>query len=278
MKEMERKRRRWPLLIAAAVLAAVCVAVYRSDGLGGAIPDLPGGFTLCVSVLERDGSVARYDLSDAAQISAVQHCIHAQKAERLRDRAGLAPDYPFLSFSDGEGQNARRAVYAGGAWVDSAGRTYALALDPAELLALLPETARRTGPADFPCRMLAASMTGAWDTRLLEPATATPEHDVLQLRARERSGDRLSVTVYNPGGSPVICRPEIHLQVALDGTWYAVPPLDGAQPETGEIALEPESSALFTASVEETERRYGKLPAGHYRIVLLSYDEEFDIA
>ena len=84
------------------------------------------------------------------------------------------------------------------------------------------------------------------------------------------------MTIFNPTEQPVVCVPDVRLEVLCDGTWYTVPALTEAEPPE-ETVVTPGGSALFTASVTDAERRYGKLPAGHYRIALLSYDAEFDV-
>ena len=275
MKGKKRNVRRWIWLAVLAALIIVCVLVYRGDGPGGSITDLPGGYYLSISVLERDGSVTQYDVRDEAQIHAIQHYIRGRKATRLRTPADASPDYPYLGFSDG----SRKAVYTGGVWIDGMGRTYAVTVDPTEILALIPEAPRRSAALrEFPNRFQAAAFTGTWDVRLLEPAETLPDPGELQIRARERDEDKIYVTVHNPENEPATCRTDIRLEVRAGSAWYTVPPKDGAELPPEEVTLEPNSSALFTASVTETEQRYGKLPAGHYRIVLLSYDAEFDVA
>ena len=274
MKTRKRRPLRW-IILAAAVLIVICVALAERGG-GSAVADIPGGFSLRVGVLAADGTVTLYELRDEARIEAVRGCVRAQKAVRLRDRGEARPGAPFLGFSDG----TREAVFTGGVWADSAGRVYAVPLDPAELLALLPEDAARPAALrEFPGRALAAALTGRWDTRLMEPAGPVPEEADFRVRAREHSGDGLAVTVYNPKDRPVTCTPEIRVEALLDGAWYAVPAKSGAAPEAAEeTVVAPESSALFTLSAKDMERRYGRLPAGHYRIVLLNYVSEFDAA
>ncbi len=276
-EKTRRLRRRLLLTAAAAVFVALCVLIY--EGGGGGIPatEVPGGFFLRVGVLERSGAATVYELRDEAQIKAVHDYIRAQRSERLRDRSAAAPDYPFLCLSD-EGQNARRAVYANGVWLDGHGRAYEIALDPAEILARMPDAQARQGDLrDFPERFLAATLTGRWDARLLERAEAPLSADELITRAKERSEDRLSVTVFNPNDYAVRCRPDVLLDVELDGVWYAVPATGGAEDAAEELVLEPDGSAVFSASVKDAERRYGALPAGHYRAVLLTYAAEFDV-
>jgi hypothetical protein len=273
MREKKRRTRLWLGLGAAVVLVIVCVLIYRDDCVGSDITDLPGGFYLRVSLLERDGTVTERDVRGEAEIQAVQHYIRTQKASRLR--ADAQPDYPFLGLSDG----TRSAVYTNGVWIDAMGRTWSVTLDIAEILALVDGAPSRSAALrDFPNRFRAGYMTGAWDARLLEPAEPLPELGDLQIRARERSEDKIFVTVYNPSEALVKCRPEVRLEVLADGAWYTVPQEEGTEPAAAaEETLEPYSSILFTASIEEVERRYAKLPAGHYRIVLLSYDAEFDV-
>ena len=275
MKKKKRNVWRWLGLGILLVVAAACVLFYRGDG--GGIPEVPGGFALRVGVLDADGQPAIWDVRDAAEIAAVQHYVRSLKAERLRSGAAVEPAYPFLGLSDGEGAAARCAVFSGGVWADSAARRYAVALDVPELLSYIPGAEKRAGTLDeFPGRTLAASMGGTWDARLLE--TAAPlDAGELNIRARERSEDKLFVTVHNPRETAVTVRTDVRLEVLLDGTWYTVPPKQGVKltPETA--ALEPDATALFTASTKDTEQCYGKLPAGHYRLVLLSYGAEFDV-
>lgn len=273
MKEKRRGARRWIWLGALAVLIVVCVLFYHGDGLGGGITDIPGGFFLDVYVLEGDGSVTRCDVRDESRIQAVQHYIRTQKSARLRATADARPAYPYLGFSDG----TRQAVYTNGVWIDGMGRAYSVALDPAELLALIPDAPQAAAALrEFPNRFPAASFTGTWDAKLLERSEPPQDLGELQIRARERSEDKIFVTVYNPENKPARCRTDARLEVLSDGAWYTVPSKDGTE-QAEEEQLAPNSSALFTASVKETEQRYGRLPAGHYRIVLLSYDAEFDV-
>lgn len=277
MKKKKRTVWRWLGLGILLVVAAACVLFYRADG-GGAIPEVPGGFALRVGVLDADGQTLIWDVTDAEEIAAVQHYVRSLKAERLRPGAAVEPAYPFLGLSDGEGASARCAVFSGGVWADSAARRYAVALDVPELLSYLPGAQVRAGTLDdFPGRALAAAMAGTWDARLLTPAAPLGAEE-LNIRARERSEDKLFVTVHNPHETAVTVRTDVRLEVLLDGTWYTVPPKQGVTltPETA--ALEPDATALFTASTKDTEARYGKLPAGHYRLVLLSYGAEFDVA
>ena len=138
MKEKNRRARLWLGLGAAVVVIVVCVLFYRGDGLGGGLADLPGGFYLRVFLLERDGTVTERDVRDEAQIKAVQHYIRTQRASRLTD-AAARPDYPYLGLSDG----TRSAVYTNGVWIDGMGRTWSVALDPAEIFELLGDTEPR---------------------------------------------------------------------------------------------------------------------------------------
>ena len=279
-KEKTRGKRRWIVWAAAAVvLVVVGVLVYDDGGGGSSVAEIPGGFELTVAVLERDGTVTLCRTTDGEEIKAAQGYIRQQEAHRLRARDGAAPEYPFLALLDGEGKTARRAVWAGGTWVDGAGRAYTLALDAAELLACLPSAEKRTGTlADFPNRALAATISGTWDARLLLPAAPLPEEDLYQIRARERSDDKLSVTAYNPRETePVVCRTDALLDVQLDGRWYAVPPVAWGSDAAEESVIEPQSTALFTATTKEVEERYGTLIPGHYRLVLLTYASEFDV-
>ena len=277
MKKKKRNVWRWLGLGILLVVAAACALFYRADG-GGTIPEVPGGFTLRVGLLDADGRVTVWDVADAEEIAAVQRYVRSLKAGRLRPGAAVTPGELFLGLSDGESATARCAVFSGGVWADSAARRYAVALDVPELLSYIPGAQMRAGTLDeFPGRALAASMGGTWDARLLEAAAPLGAEE-LNIRARERSEDKLFVMVHNPRETAVTVRTDVRLEVLLDGTWYTVPPKQGVTltPETA--ALEPDATALFTASTKDTEARYGKLPAGHYRLVLLSYGAEFDVA
>ena len=276
MKKESRVNIRRRILIAAAVILIVlCVLFGVGSNIG--IPDVPGGFVLYVSMLEADGGVTRYTVSDAEQIHAVQHYIRSGKANRLREPPAEAPDYPYIGFSDGAGQNARQAVYTGGVWIDAMGRAFSVSLDRDAILDLIPDVLPEPASLrDFPNRFLAASMTGGWDTRLLETAEAPPDTEQFEVRARERNGDQLSVTVYNPNNSPVTCSPAIRLEVQLDGEWYTVPSKAAGEAAEAVTELAPHATEFFTATTKDVEDRYGQLPAGHYRIVLLSYTSEFD--
>ena len=276
-KRMERKKKRgvvrWILLAAAVALALLCVLVYQS---GGGLGELPGGFELRVSVLDEGGAVTQYLLKDEAKIQTVQQWLRSQKAERIRAPETAALSAPYLGFSDGTGA-ARWAVWAGGVWVDAMGRAWSVDFDPAALLALFPEVQPTEGTLrDFPNRFTAASLSGTWDPFLLEPAVPPPDAESFIPRAHDRDDEKLYVTVYNPNETPVTCRPDVFLDVLVGGEWYAVPRADGKDEAAEETVVEPESSALFTANTKEVEARYGKLPAGHYRLVLLSYASEFD--
>ncbi len=275
-KESRGRMRRRILIAAAAILIILCVLFGVGSNVG--IPDIPGGFVLYISVLEDDGGVSRYTVTDAKQIHAVQHYIRSGKANRLREPSTEASDYPFLGFSDGAGQNARYAVYTGGVWIDAMGRAFSISLDRDAILALIPDVLPEPASLrDFPNRYLAASMTGAWDARLLEPAEAPPDTEQLEVRARERNGDQLSLTVFNPNNCPVTCSPALRLEVQLDRVWYTVPTRITGEAEEEVSELAPHATEFFTATMKDVEDRYGHLPAGHYRIVLLSYVSEFDV-
>ncbi len=274
----KRKRRRWILPAAAALILAGCAIVYASGG-GSGIPEIPGGFALQIYVLEPDGAVTRRDVRDASQISAVQQYIRGQAARRLTFPADTADASPCIGFSDGEGSGARRAAYTGGVWIDRVGRCYAVELDLSEILRCVPNAAPEPATLrDFPNRFFAASLSGEWDPKLLEPAETLPAAENFIVRARERQEDKLSITVYNPGEAPILCDPETRLDVWTGGGWYAVPPdADHEQEASRQAAIEPQSTMLFTALIGQAEARYGALPAGHYRLVLLTYMEEFDV-
>ena len=275
---MERKKKRgvvrWILIAAAAALVLLCVLVYES---GGGLGELPGGFELRVSALDESGAVTQYLLTDEVQIQSVQKWLRALKAERISAPETAVLSAPYLGFSDGAGA-ARWAVWGGGVWVDARGHAWSVDLDPAQLLALFPDVEPMEATLrDFPNRFTVATLSGTWDPALLEPGLPPPDAEYFITRAHERDDEKLYVTVYNPNDHAVACHPDVLLDVLIDGEWYDVPRADGVEETAEQTVVEPESSALFTANTKEVQRRYGKLPAGHYRLVLLSYATEFDV-
>ena len=278
MKAKTHRSRWWIWLIAAAVLAAVCFLFYNDDGGGSSIHEIPGGFSLTVHLIEGPGQITRYDVTDAEQIKAVQGYIHTQRSARLPNRADAAPEYPFLCLSDGAGKTARRAVYTNGVWADSAGRFYTVTLDPAEVTALLPGVEPRPDALeDVSARFLAASVNGSWDARLLLPAPPPPDRETLEVRAQQRTDDKLSVTIHNPGDTAVHCRLSPRLDVQVDGVWYAVPLAVPDVAEDDEVTIGPDGNELLVLTSKDMEHRFGKLVPAHYRIVVLTYVSEFDV-
>lgn len=277
MEEKKRKKRWW-IWAAAAVLIIVCVLIYEAEGGGTHIIDIPGGFSLTISLVEGPDRIIQYSVTDEAEIKAVQKYIRDQNAERYPNRNSILPNYPFLSLSSGEGKTARCAVYTADAWADTAGRIYQVTLDPAEILALIPGAEAREIPLEeLPGRYLAASINGGWDPRLLLPADPPATTEDLEVSAKENDEKRLAVTVYNPNGVDVRYRPSPHLDVRLGGDWYAVPPISPDKVDTEEHVLAPNGSELFTMTSKDMENRYGALPVGYYRIVVLTYVSEFDL-
>lgn len=275
--EKKKRKRRWWIWAAAAVLIIVCVLIYDAEGGGSSIMDIPGGFSLTISVVEGPDRIMQYSITDETQIKEVQKYIHDQQAERHPNRNSILPDYPFLCLSSGEGKTARCAVYTADAWADSAGRIYQVTLDPAEILALIPGAEAREIPLEeLPGRYLAASINGGWDPRLLLPADPPVTTEALEVRAKESDEKKLAVTVYNPNETEVRYRPSPHLDVRLGGDWYAVPPISPDKVDTEEHVLESFGSELFTMTSKDMENRYGALPVGYYRIVVLTYVSEFD--
>ena len=274
----KKKKKRWWIWAVAGVLVVLCVIVYYTEGGANSIQDVPGGFSLTVSLVEGPDSIVQYSVTDEAEIKAVQKYIRSQHAERHTARNSILPNYPFLSLTSGEGMSLRCAVYTEGAWADAAGRLYDVTLDPAEVIALIPSAQSRAIPLEeLPGRYLASAINGGWDPRLLLPAEAPATEGELEINAQQRDDNDLSVTVYNPNDAEVRYRPAPHLDVRLAGEWYAVPTIDEKGIDTEEHVLGPGSYELISMTSKDVEKRYGALPVGYYRIVVLTYVSEFDM-
>ena len=112
-----------------------------------------------------------------------------------------------------------------------------------------------------------------WDTSILETAVLKEANDSVKMSILEIDQETIKVKLLNQSCWDCGYAQYFDLNVCVDDVWYAVPELEGVEPQPAiGYILEGYTTQEKTYQVKE---RYGVLPSGKYRLVVEGLTAEF---
>lgn len=228
---------------------------------------------------QRTVTLYRYDGETVSSVSVYEETVYPEKSPleaalgSIKGRAVTnwsVPENPWPVYKLSIGGNGLpedyEALYCRGVWLDNQGNALLAEVD---FPAVWKQFAKDAKPTQVPPRALAllALREGRWNHWFMVPSSAE-NLDREVIMTLDASGENLSWTIQNGGGSP-LCHSNgggAWLEVSLAGWWYTVPLPPRAITMEGHI-LPPGKS--YTSSF--AKEYYSGLPDGNYRLVFPLY-------
>lgn len=266
------------LTLAAALCLTVCLCACGGTGntlLAAASPQTSALMLYSCSDGENVRILTMYDSASEQNILDKMAKVNAKPAPDWSARGVTMPVYGIeIGRNDGE-PGWLEAAWSDGYLVLADGSAYTFDFDFSALETDYDWRGDETGLVigRLPCSRALAQCGGEWISSMLTPARepSPPEGISLTLDAVEEDG--ITVTLRNDSGAEWSYGTYYHLEVLLDGAWYAVPP---------ESELFFTDIAMLLPAGESRQERYwtgpyGELPAGSYRFVAEGMTAEFTV-
>lgn len=266
------------LTLAAAFFLTLCLYACGGSGntlLAAASPATSALMLYSCSDGEEVRMLTMYDSAAEQEILDELAKVRAKPAAEWTARGVTMPVYGLeIGRNDGEA-GWLEAAWSNGYLIMSDGSAYKFDYDFSAL-----ETGRDWRDVNgglsigrLPCSRALALCEGEWISSMLTPARELSPPGGISMTLDSVAEDGITATFRNDSGGEWSYGTYYHLEVLLDGAWYAVPAQSG---------LSFTDIAMLLPSGESRQERYwtgpyGELPAGTYRFVAEGMAAEFTV-
>lgn len=253
-------------------LALICILTLagcgKSGGAGNTLLDNASPETSALTLYACDGETVTvrtmYDAAVEEQLLSSLSAVPAEKAEDWSPEQVTLPVYG-LEIGGKDGYSVE-AAWSNGYWIAADGSAYRFQFDFGTLAADYEwrDEDRRTDATFLPCMRLLCQNGDSWRSDLLTPAQEPSAPEGISIELVRQSAQEVTVALTNSGQEEWTYGEHFYLDVLLDGTWYAAPPIPGSW-GFNDIGLILPAGETREKSYDLT--MYGELPAGRYRLV-----------
>ena len=268
----------WKLML---LLVVLCCGMTACGSRGNTLMEGAAVGSSALSVYYYDGKdTVLGHLYDEAEIQAVLDELSSVSVKAVGDWSPQDVTVPVygLSMMTEDGY-PMEALWSDGMWITQDGGAYRFDYDFAKLWSdhEWESVNTWTDQMVLPCQYALTHLdtdpsgNGAWDPTWMTPAEELITEEGHEIQLVQWGEDSVTVTLTNQSGQEWTFGEYYHLEVQLDGVWYRVPTAPGQYWMVHDLAyvLQDGGSMDMTYSLV----CYGKLPAGHYRLVAEAFEE-----